>query len=239
MWTTEGCTRAHATTTRPLASWYKWLFLYFSTLSRGLQLSPGRESVPSLRRTSFPTTSTWSFLLFLLSHSLTRFDFSIPKTLLFSLLLLLFDGRIRFSVYNLQRSQFNIIHRKSTMLHTVRKVRAAGGAIFKFTRASASLISSADTPPPPPFARPLLLFRAFWFLCVYVFPEIPDFLLLIKVRLNILSLALSWALWCCLCCTHVIFNRVEPPLKGSFYFGPSEKSYFYEFLMGLLIKILI
>ena len=34
-------------------------------------------------------------------------------------------------------------------------------------------------------------------------------------RLNILSLALSWALWCCLCCTHMIFNRVEPPLKAS------------------------
>ena len=33
-------------------------------------------------------------------------------------------------------------------------------------------------------------------------------------RLNTLSLALSWALWCCLCCTHVIFNRVEPPLKA-------------------------
>ena len=33
----------------------------------------------------------------------------------------------------------------------------------------------------------------------------------LKRRLNILSLALSWALWCCLCCTHVIFNRVEPP----------------------------
>ena len=29
-----------------------------------------------------------------------------------------------------------------------------------------------------------------------------------------LSLALSWALWCCLCCTHVIFNRFEPPLKA-------------------------
>ena len=36
----------------------------------------------------------------------------------------------------------------------------------------------------------------------------------LKARLNILSLALSWALWCCLCCTHVIFNRVEPPLKA-------------------------
>ena len=35
----------------------------------------------------------------------------------------------------------------------------------------------------------------------------------LKRRLNILSLAVSWALWCCLCCTHVIFNRVEPPLK--------------------------
>ena len=34
-----------------------------------------------------------------------------------------------------------------------------------------------------------------------------------KRRLNILSLALPRALWCCLCCTHVIFNRVEPPLK--------------------------
>ena len=36
----------------------------------------------------------------------------------------------------------------------------------------------------------------------------------LKARLNILSLALSWALWCCLCCTHLIFNRVEPPLKA-------------------------
>ena len=35
----------------------------------------------------------------------------------------------------------------------------------------------------------------------------------LKARLNILSLALSRALWCCLCCTHVIFNPVEPPLK--------------------------
>ena len=36
----------------------------------------------------------------------------------------------------------------------------------------------------------------------------------LKARLNILSLALSWALWYCLCCTHVIFNCVEPPLKA-------------------------
>ena len=43
-----------------------------------------------------------------------------------------------------------------------------------------------------------------------------------KRRLNILSLALSWAVWCCLCGTHVIFNRFEPPLKGF------ETSYFSE-----------
>ena len=44
----------------------------------------------------------------------------------------------------------------------------------------------------------------------------------IKARLNALSLALPWALWYCLCCTHVIFNRVEPPLKfreGRFCFS--------------------
>ena len=35
----------------------------------------------------------------------------------------------------------------------------------------------------------------------------------LKVRLNILSLALSWALRCCLCCTHVVFNRFKPPPK--------------------------
>ena len=35
----------------------------------------------------------------------------------------------------------------------------------------------------------------------------------VKARLNTLSLALPWALWYCLCCTHVIFNRVEPPLN--------------------------
>ena len=29
------------------------------------------------------------------------------------------------------------------------------------------------------------------------------FHMLLSMRLNILSLALSWALWCCLCCTHV------------------------------------
>ena len=38
----------------------------------------------------------------------------------------------------------------------------------------------------------------------------------LKARLNILSLARSWTLWCCLCRTHVIFNRVEPPLKRAF-----------------------
>ena len=38
-------------------------------------------------------------------------------------------------------------------------------------------------------------------------------LISIKARLNILSLALSWALWCCLYRTHVIFNRAEPRLK--------------------------
>ena len=36
----------------------------------------------------------------------------------------------------------------------------------------------------------------------------------LKARLNILSLALSRALWCCLCCTHVILLGVEPPLKS-------------------------
>ena len=36
----------------------------------------------------------------------------------------------------------------------------------------------------------------------------------IKARLNILSLALSWALWCCLCRTHVILLCVEPPLNS-------------------------
>ena len=30
-----------------------------------------------------------------------------------------------------------------------------------------------------------------------------------KWRLNILSLALSWFLWCCLCCIHVIFNHLK------------------------------
>ena len=35
----------------------------------------------------------------------------------------------------------------------------------------------------------------------------------LKARLNILSLALSWTLWCCLCCAYVIFNRIEPRLK--------------------------
>ena len=37
-----------------------------------------------------------------------------------------------------------------------------------------------------------------------------------KGRLNILSLALLWALSCCLCCTHVIFNRVERGRKKRF-----------------------
>ena len=32
-------------------------------------------------------------------------------------------------------------------------------------------------------------------------------------NINILSLALSWALWCCLYCTHVILLSVEPRLK--------------------------
>ena len=36
----------------------------------------------------------------------------------------------------------------------------------------------------------------------------------LKARLNILSLGLSWALWCCLRCTHVLHNCVEPHLKG-------------------------
>ena len=35
----------------------------------------------------------------------------------------------------------------------------------------------------------------------------------LKARLNILFLALSWTLQCCLCCSYVIFNLVEPPLK--------------------------
>ena len=38
-------------------------------------------------------------------------------------------------------------------------------------------------------------------------------LVILKARLNILSPALSWTLWCCVCCTYVIFNRVEPPLN--------------------------
>ena len=42
-------------------------------------------------------------------------------------------------------------------------------------------------------------------------PLLPKHIL--KARLNILSLALSWALWCCLCCTHAILLCVEPPLK--------------------------
>ena len=35
----------------------------------------------------------------------------------------------------------------------------------------------------------------------------------LKSRLNILSLALFRALWCCLFCTHGIFNRAEPSLN--------------------------
>ena len=36
----------------------------------------------------------------------------------------------------------------------------------------------------------------------------------LKARLNTLSLALSWPLWSCLCCTHVILLGVEPRLKA-------------------------
>ena len=52
----------------------------------------------------------------------------------------------------------------------------------------------------------------------------------IKGRLNILSLALSWALWCCLCCTHGIFNHVEPPLKGRLNTDTSPQNFWTTFL---------
>ena len=37
---------------------------------------------------------------------------------------------------------------------------------------------------------------------------------LVKARLNILSLATSWALRCCLCCTHVIYLSAKPRLNN-------------------------
>ena len=50
-----------------------------------------------------------------------------------------------------------------------------------------------------------------WMIRLVLFLTVLD---IFKRRLNILSLPLSWALWCCLCRTHVIFNRVEPPLNN-------------------------
>ena len=54
----------------------------------------------------------------------------------------------------------------------------------------------------------------------------------LKARLNILSLARSWTLWCCLCRTHVIFNRVEAPLKRKYIKGQ------FSFFIGAAIKML-
>ena len=52
-----------------------------------------------------------------------------------------------------------------------------------------------------------------YFLLAYVMKNAGQCNICIKRRLNILSLVLSWALWCCLCCPYVISNRVEPPLN--------------------------
>ena len=58
----------------------------------------------------------------------------------------------------------------------------------------------------------------------------------LKARLDILSLALPRALWCCLCCTHVIFNRVEPPLKGRLNTDTSPQNFWTTFLPNDLME---